>query len=143
MNKLQIIAALILGLSAAAFGGYSFSQTFGEVSLSTSSSGVREAKANYELNSATTDNVYQQIVVAGWGTKDMAEAVALETAAVRDGVQQLIVEQQRTSALLAIMVAFMGAATFILALGTRGGASRKVSDEPAVVNPETIGESSF
>ena len=143
MNKLQVIAALILGLSAAAFGGYSFSLTFGEVSLSSSSSGVTEANANYEINSSTTDNVYQQIVVAGWGTKDMTEAVARETAAVRDGMQQLIVEQQRTSALLAIMVAFMGAATFIQALGSRSRLSTKVSDEPARANSESSGESAI
>ena len=140
MNKLQVIAAVILGLLAAAFGGYSFSQTFGEVSLSSSSSGVTEANANYEINSANTDNVYQQIVVAGWGTKDMTEAVARETAAVRDGMQQLIVEQQRTSALLAIMVAFMGAATFILALGSRSRVSTKASEEPAGANPESSGD---
>lgn len=107
MRKVQAVAAVLLGLGAAIFAFSALPQTFESVTFSNFSSGVTEAQANYELNSANTDNVYQQIVVAGWGTKDMTEAVAQEAASIKSGVQFLLQEQQRSSAMLIILVGLM------------------------------------
>lgn len=107
MRKVQAVAAVLLGLGAAVFAFSALPQTFQSVTFSSFSSGVTEAQANYDLNAANTDNVYQQIVVAGWGTKDMTQAVAQESAAIKNGVQYLLQEQQRSSAMLIVLVGLM------------------------------------
>lgn len=107
MKKFQAVIAVLLGLGAAVFAFSNLPQTFESVTFSGYSSNAADAAANYELNAANTDNVYQQIVVAGWGTKDMTQAVAQEAAAIRDGVQFLLSEQQRTSAMLIVLVGLM------------------------------------
>ena len=117
MNKLVAIVAIVVGVASTAFAAVTFSQSAGGYWLSTSSSAIDEADSNYDLNAATTDNVSQQIVVAGWGTREMTKAVAGEVAAMRDGMEFLVQEQKRSATLLATMVALMGVIITLLSFG--------------------------
>jgi multisubunit Na+/H+ antiporter MnhC subunit len=117
MNKLVAIVAIVVGVASTAFAAVSFSQSTEGYWLSTSSSAIDEADSNYDLNAANTDNVYQQIVVAGWGTREMTKAVAEEVAAMRDGMEFLVQEQKRSATLLATMVALMGVIITLLSFG--------------------------
>jgi hypothetical protein len=117
MNKVMAIVAIVVGVASTAFAAVTFSQSAGGYWLSTSSSAIDEADSNYDLNAATTDNVYQQIVVAGWGTREMTKAVAGEVAAMRDGMEFLVQEQKRSASLLATMVALMGVIITLLSFG--------------------------
>lgn len=89
MQKILVaIAAVILVVI-----GFSVGQAANnEVSFRTSSSDADDATANYDLNALTTDNVYQQIVVAGWGTRDMLEVIANQT----DGLDRMAVAINET-----------------------------------------------
>jgi multisubunit Na+/H+ antiporter MnhC subunit len=117
MNKVMAVVAIVVGVASTAFAAVSFSQSAGGYWMSTSSSSIDEADGSYELNASTTDNVYQQIVVAGWGTREMTKAVAGEVAAMRDGMEFLVQEQKRSASLLATMVALMGVIISILSFG--------------------------
>jgi len=117
MNKVMAIVAIVVGVASTAFAAVSFSQSTGGYWLSTSSSEIDEAESNYDLNASTTDNVYQQIVVAGWGTREMTKVVAGEVSAMRNGMDFLIQEQKRSATLLATMVALMGVIITLLAFG--------------------------
>jgi multisubunit Na+/H+ antiporter MnhC subunit len=117
MNKVMAVLAIIVGVASTAFAAVSFSQSSEGYSLSTSASSIEEAESNYDLNAANTDNVYQQIVVAGWGTREMTKAAAGELAAMRDGMEFLVQEQKRSASLLATMVALMGVIITLLAFG--------------------------
>jgi tRNA A22 N-methylase len=89
MQKILVaIAAVILVVI-----GFSVGQAANdEVSFRTSSSDADDATSNYDLNALTTDNVYQQIVVAGWGTRDMLEVIANQT----DGLDRMAVAINET-----------------------------------------------
>ena len=117
MNKVMAVVAIVVGVASTAFAAVSFSQSSGGYWLSTSASSIDEADSNYDLNAASTDNVYQQIVVAGWGTREMTKAVAGEVAAMRDGMEFLVQEQKRSASLLATMVALMGVIITLLSFG--------------------------
>lgn len=117
MNKVIGIVAVLIGVASTGFAAVNFAESTERYWISTSSDEIDEAEANYELNSGNTDNVYQQIVVAGWGTREMTKAVANQTAAMRDGMELLVIEQKRTSQLMASLVALMGVIITILAFG--------------------------
>lgn len=89
MQKILVaIAAVVLVVI-----GFSVGQAANdEVSFRTSSSDADDATANYDLNALSTDNVYQQIVVAGWGTRDMLEVIANQT----DGLDRMAVAINET-----------------------------------------------
>ena len=89
MQKILVaIAAVILVVI-----GFSVGQAANdEVSFRTSSSDADDATSNYDLNALTTDNVYQQIVVAGWGSRDMLEVIANQT----DGLDRMAVAINET-----------------------------------------------
>lgn len=54
------------------------------------SSLVDAALLDYEANAATTDNVYQQQVVAAWGAKDLLTVVAKQNAVIIDNQDALV-----------------------------------------------------
>jgi hypothetical protein len=125
MKKVQAVLAIIVGLVATAFAGTTLISTSQPASISDASSYVFEANANFDLNSENTDNVYQQIVVAGWGTREMVEAVAKETAGLSDAMVYLLDEQKRSSTLLAILVGLMGVVIALIASSSLAGKTAK------------------
>jgi|GEM_PF-5484732 hypothetical protein len=92
MQKIFIsIAAALLVII-----GFAVGQAANEdVSFRTGSSAADQATSGYELNALTTDNVYQQIVVAGWGTRDMLEVIANQTDGL-DRMAEAIAQTQQT-----------------------------------------------
>jgi hypothetical protein len=130
MRKLTAIFAIIIGLSATFFAGVSFSESSQEIALSSPNNVIAQADSLFDDNSENTDNVYQQIVVANWGVREMAKAVALEVQALSDRTEALIPLQQQTSSLLAAMVALLGIITVLLALNfLPASASKKIPRE--------------
>jgi hypothetical protein len=82
MQKIFVAIAAVVLVAI----GFSVGQAANdEVSFRTSSSDADDATANYDLNALTSENVYQQIVVAGWGTRDMLEVIANQT----DGLDRM------------------------------------------------------
>jgi tRNA A22 N-methylase len=89
MQKILVAIAAIVLVAI----GFSVGQAANdEVSFRTSSSDADDATSNYDLNALTTDNVYQQIVVAGWGSRDMLEVIANQT----DGLDRMAVAINET-----------------------------------------------
>jgi hypothetical protein len=77
-------------------------------SFSTSSSAADTATSNYDLNASNTDNVYQQIVVAGWGTRDMLEVIANQTDGLDVIAEQLVMAQETQVRLQVIQLILTG-----------------------------------
>jgi hypothetical protein len=84
--------------------------------FSTTSWAASGATADYELNASTTDNVYQQIVVAGWGTRDMLEVIANQTGGIDVMAEAILASQQREAQLETIQIILLA---FVIGLLTR------------------------
>jgi hypothetical protein len=130
--------AFIAAFSAAVFAGLTFSDSMEENFFVVPDFTVSDANNSFELNSDNTDNVYQQIVVANWGTRQMTEAVASELFSLRDRVDYLVVQQANSSALLAVAVFLLGVITLLIALNNFQGRRlvAKPESEPAQDPPE-------
>jgi hypothetical protein len=116
MKKIISVLAFVAAFSSAVFAGLAFSDSMEAKQFSEPSAKIYEAKSDFNANAANTDNVYQQIVVANWGTKDMTEVVASELGSLRDRVDYLVEQQTSSSALLAIAVFLLGVITLLTAL---------------------------
>jgi tRNA A22 N-methylase len=128
MQKILVaIAAVILVVI-----GFSVGQAANdEVSFRTSSSDADDATANYDFNALTTDNVYQQIVVAGWGTRDMLEVIANQT----DGLDRMAVainETQRVQIQLqTVQIVLLGVLILAIVLLVPRREKRVVAETPS------------
>lgn len=127
MKKITSVFALVIAFASAAFAGLAFSDSMEEVSLSSPSASIFEANTDFDLNSLNTDNVYQQIVVANWGTKDMTQVVASELGSLRSRVDFLVEQQSTSTSLLAVAVFLLGVMTLLTAMSNFQ--SRKSADE--------------
>jgi hypothetical protein len=138
MKKIISVMAFIAAFSAAVFAGLTFSDSMEENFFVVPDFTVSDANNSFELNSDNTDNVYQQIVVANWGTRQMTEAVASELFSLRDRVDYLVVQQANSSALLAVAVFLLGVITLLIALNNFQGRRlvAKPESEPAQDPPE-------
>jgi hypothetical protein len=138
MKKIISVMAFIAAFSAAVFAGLTFSDSMEENFFVVPDFTVSDANNSFELNSDNTDNVYQQIVVANWGTRQMTEAVASELFSLRDRVDYLVVQQANSSALLAVAVFLLGVITLLIALNNFQGRRlvAKPESEPAQDPPK-------
>jgi hypothetical protein len=138
MKKIISVMAFIAAFSAAVFAGLTFSDSMEENFFVVPDFTVSDANNSFELNSDNTDNVYQQIVVANWGTRQMTEAVASELFSLRDRVDYLVVQQANSSALLAVAVFLLGVITLLIALNNFQGRRlvAKPESEPAQDSPK-------
>lgn len=127
MKKLISVFALVISLASGAFAGFALSNSMEEASFSSPSSSISEANFDFDLNSLKSDNVYQQIVVANWGTKDMTQVVASEMGSLRNRVDFLVEQQSTSSSLLAVAVVLLGVMTLLTAVNNFQG--RKTNDE--------------
>lgn len=82
------------------------------ISADNGSSAISLANSNFEVNGATSDNVYQQQVVGLWGIKDMVEATAQQNVTIIDAQVQLLKNQSSIASLtrgvLIVLVLLMG-----------------------------------
>lgn len=132
MKKIISVLALVVAFASASFAGLAFSESLEEVTFSGPSASIYEAKTDFDLNSLNTDNVYQQIVVANWGTKDMTEVVASELGSLRNRVDFLVEQQSSSSSLLAVAVLLLGVMTLLTAMNnfqTRKSSNRSTKLE--------------
>jgi hypothetical protein len=138
MKKIISVLAFVAAFSSAVFAGLVFSGSMEEQSFAVPGVTVEDARTLYETNAENTDNVYQQIVVASWGNKDMTEVVALELFSMRDRVDYLVVQQANSSALLAVAVFLLGVITLLIALSNFQGKKSvaKPESEPAQDSPK-------
>jgi hypothetical protein len=127
MKKITSVFALVIAFASAVFAGLAFSDSMEEVNLSSPSASIFEANTDFDLNSLNTDNVYQQIVVANWGTKDMTQVVASELGSLRSRVDFLVEQQITSTSLLAVAVFLLGVMTLLTAMSNFQ--SRKSADE--------------
>lgn len=116
MKKIISVVALVVAFASASFAGFVWSKSLEEVNFSAPSASISAANADFDLNSLNTDNVYQQIVVASWGTKDMTEVVASELGSLRNRVDFLVEQQNAVSSLLAVAVFLLGTMTLLTAM---------------------------
>ena len=99
---------------------------------------IDAANSAFELNAATSDNVYQQQVVALWGIKDMTEATAQQNKTIIGAQVQLLESQSdifyalRATLLLLVLlicaVALLGAAWLTKSIRQRAPASTDRSE---------------
>jgi hypothetical protein len=138
MKKIISVLAFVAAFSSAVFAGLVFSGSMEEQSFAVPNLTVEDARTLYETNAENTENVYQQIVVASWGNRDMTEVVAVELFSLRDRVDYLVVQQNNSSALLAVAVFLLGVITLLIALSNFQGKKSvaKPESEPAQDPPE-------
>lgn len=131
MKKIISIVSLLVAVASSVFVGVAISGNSESKSFSPPSTSIYEANSNFDLNSATTDNVYQQIVVAGWGIKDMTEVVAAEVVTLRFRMDALVEAQSLLVILLSVAILLLSLITAILAMGNFARHGQK--DEPSVI----------
>lgn len=138
MKKFVAGVALLAALGAVIITGISLSAAAENLNYDYPSSTASEARSNFDLNSGTTENVYQQMVVAGWGTMDMTEVAVDELSAIRSATHNLMTLQSNTSMLLSVMIFLLAVLTAMMAFNQLGGASnKKVDSSPVLAEPTT------
>lgn len=134
MKTILVSVASIVLLAAGFFIGQDFSAPS---SFSTSSSAANSATSDYELNAESSENVYQQIVAGGWGTRDMLEVIANQTDGLDQMAEQLVQAQETQVRLQVIQIFLIGlliAAVLIVfpaAINRSDSAPRSISTIPA------------
>jgi hypothetical protein len=136
MIKIIVLSVASFVLVAVGFFiGLAFSPT---TNFSTASPGARDATSDYEANAANTENVYQQIVVGGWGTRDMLEVIANQTGGLDRMAQQLVQAQETQVRLQVVQVLLTGllitSVLVLVPLSVRSSAEQAVSGKQVKLN---------
>jgi hypothetical protein len=133
--KLVRILVPIFVLLAVIAGSVGLTAGSATVAADNGSSAIRLANSNFEINGATSDNVYQQQVVALWGVKDMVEATAQQNVTIIDAQVEILKSQNSiasmTRGVLIVLVLLIGM------LGLLGGSWLKAQSRGARVDRES------
>lgn len=110
--KLARILVPIFVLLAVIAGIVGLTAGSATVAADNGSSAIQLANSNFEINGATSDNVYQQQVVALWGVKDMVEATAQQNVTIIDAQIEILKSQSSiasmTRGVLIVLVLLVG-----------------------------------
>jgi hypothetical protein len=110
--KLARILVPIFVLLAVIAGIVGLTAGSATVAADNGSSAIQLANSNFEINGATSDNVYQQQVVALWGVKDMVEATAQQNVTIIDAQVEILKSQSSiasmTRGVLIVLVLLVG-----------------------------------
>lgn len=100
MRVVRIVSLLIILVAALflVFQSVAFNSSSGAAQLGT-------ALADFEANSITAENVYQQQVVAQWAAKDLLAVVASQNSVMIENQGSIIKSVESLKALLGLVVA--------------------------------------
>lgn len=103
--KLERIFISVFVVLAVLAGIIALAGASGVFSAPTGSSSIALAKSTFDLQSATSDNVYQQQVSALWGVRDMLQVTAEQNATIIKGQAGIA---SLTRGVLIVIVLLMG-----------------------------------
>jgi hypothetical protein len=140
MKIARIIVLIVILAATGLMVAASLSAKPAEQSVQNYDALVSAALSDYEANSATTDNVYQQQVVAAWAAKDLLGVLGKQNAVIIDNQVEQYRAQDITQGLLRVLVIMTGlliAAVAVIGLTQRERKQPIPAPEAPVTVPPT------